>query len=285
MITFNRSLLLLCSALSSYLLASEYETCGPRPYQVKIRHIEPDGIGFTKGYSSLDLSLSCPSCDDHLVSFLDLRGHVFNDGKFAVNTGLALRWLPECSCRVWGINLFYDYRQTHKRPYNQISMGLEALGERWDFRVDGYLPVGAKRSRAFDFSFDFFPDNSFLLTGKRELAMKGIDAEAGYHFTEIDAFDLYAAIGPYFYAPGKFGDNTVGGRLRLLSTICTYLTLEAALSYDHIFKWIGQGALSLNFPFGPRKRVCCDSLLLEERLYQPIWHNEIIVIDRHRHKL
>ncbi len=249
-------------------------------YTIGVRHIEPGGIGYNKGYSSLDLLLT-PACGcPNWVVFADLRGHIFNDGKYAANAGWGVRWLPECSSRVYGVNFFYDYRQTHKRPYNQVSMGLEALGECWDFRIDGYLPVGAKRSRAFDFAFDFFPeDNSFLLTGKHELAMKGLDAEVGYHFNEMCLFDLYAAIGPYFYAPGKFGDNTFGGRLRALATICTYVTLEGNVSYDHIFKWIGQGALALNFSFGGRKEVCSDLL------YQPVWHNEIIVIDRHRNKL
>lgn len=269
-------------------------SCGPSPQLVRIRHIEPKGIGYGKGYSSLDLFLTLPNNHCYLVPFADLRGHVFNDGKFAANAGIGVRWFPGRYEKVFGVNAYYDYRLTSKRPYHQVSVGFEILGIKWDFRANGYLPVGTKRSQAFDFEFNLFPDNSFLLTAKRELAMRGANAEFGYYFDNMqcDNITLYIAGGPYFYAPGKFGKNTTGGQLRATSTLYKYLTLEANVSYDHLFKWIGQGAVSINYPFGHRKMVrrnnfctCCDALTIEERLFQLVQHNEIIVIDSHRNKL
>jgi hypothetical protein len=261
---------------------TEKRVFGPRAERVNIRHIEPNGIGYKKGYSSLDLFLTVPNMKSHFLPFLDLRGHIFNDGKWAANTGIGLRYLSNHLGEIFGINAFYDYRLTNKRPYNQVSMGLEALGKRWDVRANGYLVVGAKHTHPFDFEFNL---NTFLLTAKRDYAMSGIDGEIGYHFPKVHSFDFYSAAGPYYYLSEKSGDHTTGGRFRLLMTCFTYLSLEGIVSYDHLFKWIGQGAIALNFPFGARKQLRPEALTLQERLFQPIQHNEIIVVKRHRKEL
>jgi hypothetical protein len=221
---------------------------------------------------------------------LDLRGHIFNDGKYAANLGMGLRWLPDQISEVFGINFYYDYRQASKKPYNQVSMGLEALGEKWDFRANGYLTVGNRHTHAYDYFFDM---NTFELSAKREFSMSGADAEVGYHFCTWNCIDFYPAIGPYYYhSSSNFEESTFGGRARLEATIYTYVTLEGILTYDHIFKWIGQGAISLNFPFGPGLPVkqkpcgtCFQAYTLGERLLQHVQHNEIIVVDERRKQL
>jgi len=53
--------------------------------------------------------------------------------------------------------------------YNQVSLGLESLGERWDFRANGYLPVGDKKSRLFDPKFDKFDDHSLIISQKKRI--------------------------------------------------------------------------------------------------------------------
>lgn len=263
-------------------LTDEKKVFGPRAEQVRIRHIEPGGIGYKEGYSSLDSFLTLPNRKSCFLPFLDLRGHIFNDGKWAANAGIGLRYLSKHLGEVFGINAFYDYRLTHKRPYNQFSMGLEALGRRWDVRANGYLVVGKKQTHPFDFEFSL---HSFHLTAKRDYAMSGADGEIGYHFPKVHCLDFYSAAGPYYYTSEKADDHTTGGRYRLLITCCTYLSLEGIVSYDHLFGWIGQGAIAFNFPFGSRKQVRPNELTLEKRLFQPVQHNEIIVVERKRKRL
>lgn len=272
-------------ALSFFTFSAYADDCccvyGPRAEQVRIRHIEPKGLGYNKGYTSLDLFLTMPNMQGCFLPFVDLRGHSFNDGKWAANAGIGLRYLAEDLRRVFGINAYYDYRLTNKRHYNQASMGLEALGKRWDFRANGYVVVTGKRSHPYNFEFSL---DTFLLTARREYSMSGADGEIGYHFP-MRCVNLYAAAGPYYYTSDKMGKSTTGGRLRAELTFFTYFELEGIVSYDHLFRWIGQGALSLNFPFGARKTVCREDLSLQKRLFQKVQHNEIIVLKKRRKPL
>lgn len=251
--------------------------------RIAVRHIEANGIGYDKGYTTLEAFLS-PSeywCDCWMP-FLDVRGHIFNDEKLAANIGIGARFL---SSRVWGINAYYDYRNTHHQSFNQISVGLESLGTVWDFRINGYLPVGDTKSSFFRTRFDEFHGNHMILKRTREFAMRGVNAEVGIHLNQIKNVPIYFAAGPYFFNDDK--DTAWGGQLRAVIDFSEYVRIEGNTSYDNVFKWIGQGQISLIFPFGRRKEVrkrkcytCCDELLLSERMVQRVDRNEIIVVDK-----
>lgn len=266
--------------ISLFLFAEEVPLW---PYQVRLAHLEPEGVGFTRGYTSLRCFFLIPSFQDRLVSFFDLQGHVFNDGWYGANAGAGWRWRAASSC-VFGLNFFYDYRRTSKKPYGQIGCGYEVLASTWDFRINGYLPIGSKRTPPFDFFFEAFPDTSFTLTAEREISMAGFNAEGGYYFPKVGPALFYTAFGPYcFHRGGVFGKTTAGGKLRLFTILWTYLELEGTLSYDPLFHWIGQGIAALCFPLGPRKKEFCSPLA--PRFFQPVQRNEMIVLNRHREEL
>ncbi len=273
---------------------------GARPMRVEIRHIENKGVGYNTGYTTLETFLA-PSPDMwSILPFVDLRGHVFDDGKLAANAGIGIRALA--GCRVYGANAYYDYRNTKRQHYNQVALGFETMGVRWDFRLNGYLPVGDKRSRPYDkhsttnVSFDSFRGNNAFVkqtttqNSKIQYAMKGLDAEVAFHFLKNKNFDLYAAAGPYYY--NYRNKQAIGGRVRVAAQIYEYLSLEAINSYDSRFHEIVQGQIGINIPFGPRqtpsknKRLknCTDACLLSQRLVQDVQRQEIIVVDRFRKK-
>src|SRR5579872_4722137 len=77
----------------------------PSPMHVTVRHIEKEGIGYKEGYTTLE-GFSALNYDEW-IPFVDLRGHVFNNGKFDTNVGLGTRYLM--GCRSYGINAFYDW--------------------------------------------------------------------------------------------------------------------------------------------------------------------------------
>ena len=54
-------------------------------------------------------------------SFLDLRGHIFNDGRGAANGGFGVRYIG--NSQVWGINTYYTFDTQHAVAI--INMGLE----------------------------------------------------------------------------------------------------------------------------------------------------------------
>jgi hypothetical protein len=305
-------LVLGCCALSLGVNASE---CCPKPSssryllvqglapeRVSFSYTDGKGLGYTEGYSSLDLFLSQPLCQKRLVPFADLRGHVFNSGRFAANAGLGVRWLDESHKRIWGFNAFYDYLQTSKQPYNQVSFGLEALGNAWDVRLNGYLPVGQKRTNLYELEYENLSQTGFLLKGKEQFAMNGLDSEVGYHLCRMKYFDFYIGVGPYYYwghsaetknALRHAHKHALGGRLSASVAFLNYLSLDGVATYDSLFKWGGQATLSLILPFdltfrvgnskknpGCNENFCC----LKKGLYHPVLRNEIVVVDRiHRY--
>lgn len=287
---------LVCSATSSF--AEEACLNGAGHYRVAVRHIESGGIGYNQGYTTLKAFLAPDPSRLSLMPFVDFRGHVFDDGKFAANAGLGIRALADC--RVYGANLYYDYRNTKQQHYNQIGLGFETLGVRWDFRANGYLPVGSKKSSFYDSSttsvsvFDSFQGNqaltrqTFTSNGKVQFAMKGVNVEAAFHILKNENIDLYAAVGPYYY--NYSSKQAIGGQARVGARIYEYLSVEAINSYDSRFHENIQGSIGINIPFGPRPKVsknkklekCSSSCLLAQRIVQDVQRQEIIVVDKMR---
>lgn len=260
------------------------EPCGstPKPMRVVTRHIEGNGIGYNRGYTTIE-GFFAPYQTGQWTPFLDIRGHVLNDSQLAANAGFGVRYLTDS--RVWGINMYYDYRNSNHQHYNQVALGLESLGKIWDFRINGYLPVGAKTSSSYDWEFDKYVGYNILLKGKREFAMKGLSYEAGFHIDHFQKFPLYFAAGPY-YLEGK-GKNVWGGQLRGALDLAENIRLEGNSSYDNVFKWIGQGQVSLIIPFGHKKKVhqkknrsCSTAIALEKRVLQKVDRFEIIPVSR-----
>ena len=267
--------------------AQEKETCanGKQHYRTTIRHIESGGIGYEDGYTTLEAFFASDPSQWTVTPFLDARGHVFDNGKWAANVGVGLRALWRN--RAYGINTYYDYRNTGRFNSNQIGVGLETLGELFDFRINGYLPVGTKISNPYDTAFETFSGNYMLLSQKYQSAMKGADAEFGFHFGKSKSFDFYAAAGPYYFI-GEKAPATWGGKARISGTFKDILTLEISDSYDRTFHNKFQGQISLSFSFGPKSKVkeqgrtCKVANTLNDRMLQPVGRQEIIVIDKTR---
>lgn len=279
--------------LSSVTLAAAYASCdapcfsscecceGPNTAMVALRHIEPGGIGYGQGYTSLDFFWA-PNLCGNWTGFIDARGHIFNDGKWASNLGIGLRFLPECSDVIVGGNLYWDWREARHTTFNQLGAGLELLFPCWDVRVDGYIPVGHDKKR-YRNRFDRFKGHHALAFRKWELSLWGVDAALGRWLYRGNCFSLHAAIAGYYFG-GDFDKHAAGGLFRAKVQFWDRVDLRGQVSYDHLFKWQGQGELAVNFRFGcpvnryPRQTRCCtDILLLEERLVEQPERFEIIV--------
>jgi hypothetical protein len=188
----------------------------------------------------------------------------------------------------WGVNAYYDYRQTHHKKYNQVGLGLEYLSLHWDYRINGYLPVGSTKSRIYGAKFDKFQGNNFYIKYKHEFAMPGVDAEAAYHWLPMKDLDITAAVGPYYFH-GDYDKFAVGGKARAKIEYLSAISIEGIASYDNLFKWIGQGQIALTIPLGPKMKdrkiapsSCNNASFLGRRLVQPVERAEIIVASHHR---
>ncbi len=272
-------------AALSGLIADEPCDITVMPERLTARHIEAKGIGYNQGYSTIEGFFTHPDwVNGAFVPFLDLRGHIFNDGNPAANAGVGLRYLDSM---VWGLNAYYDYRKTEHQNYNQVSLGFEALGEVWDFRLNGYFPVGRTKSHFYHPKFHEFKQHHMIISLKKEFAMTGTNAEVGAHFNAGKHVDLYAAAGPYYFAGD--GKHAIGGQGRLYGTIWDYVGLEIKGSYDNVFRGIIQGELSIIIPFSSKKHVkqrqgisCPRDKALRSRAYQRVDRQEIITLDHKR---
>src|SRR5690242_15286158 len=232
---------------------AEWE-CRPdiQPYQVSIGHIEGKGVGYDTGYTTLE-AFFAPTYGKY-VPFFDVRGHAFDNGKLAANLGLGLRYVWEPEKSLFGVNGYYDYRDTKHGHYNQVGLGIEAFKERWEFRANGYLPIGNKKFQ-YDktltgVSFKRFEGNHILQNefydAKVEYAMKGFNAEIGAHLiAPRPNYDLYVGAGTYYFI-GEVGKNTWGGKIRVSGKVTKYVSLEISDSFDRVFhnRLQGQGTLS-----------------------------------------
>jgi len=257
-----------------------------QPCRFEVRHVEPKGIGFSQGYSTLaGFFAPLPQGDGLWVPFVDARGHVFNDGHLAANVGLGVRSIRSI---VWGLNAYYDYRQTHRHHYNQVSGGIEALGKVWDFRWNFYLPFGKIHSHFYDTKFHSFRGHYAYFSRKQEFAMKGTHAEVGAHMKAGSHVDFYTAVGPYYFR--EKGRQAIGGEARLVGKIWHWLNLEFNVSYDSLFKDIFQGVVGIEIPLGPKKRIerrPDSSYTPDRRLYQRAYQNvdkDEIIVASHRKK-
>lgn len=266
--------------------SSKIEDCeGPQPMRATARYTSPQGIGYNHGYSTIELFLTpYKICNKRWLPFIDLRGHVFDNGRFAANAGMGLRYLAKK--RVWGGNVYYDYRDTNRQHYNQIALGLESLGKLFDYRINGYLPVGWKQSHRYNSVFSSFQGHSMLVQSKYDFALGAINAEIGAHVNSLKKVPLYFAAGPY-YMSGK-GATTWGGCLRAsISFFSNYVRIEGNIAYDHFFKWTGQGQVGIRIPFGGKCKVkrnenqsCGQTTVISYRAMQPVERNEIIPVGK-----
>jgi hypothetical protein len=277
---------LLAISTCSLLSFADEHGCGkaPRAMRASVRHIEGQGVGYDMGYTSFDFFAATSSSWHRWTPFIDVRAHVFNNGKPAVNTGVGLRYLT--SSWVYGANTYYDYRKTNHDHYNQCAIGFEALSERWDIRLNGYVPVGSTKSSYYKSRFSHFKGNYAYLSSKREFAMYGSNLEASYHIIKYKDIDIETAFGPYyFYNQNK---NAVGGEVRVSAKLYDMIKLSASGSYDPVFKGIGQGELSFIVPFGQRAKPKktqsnpCHQIFMQKRLLQEVERSEIIVVDNKR---
>ncbi len=271
--------------------------CKPGPgSRVAIGYRGPKGFGYDHGYTSLSGFLT-PSEMWTFQPFLDVRGHVFNDGHWAANAGLGGRINLADTGAVLGLNLFYDYRDTEELgSQHQVGGGLELLSQYADFRINGYGPVG-DTTCVSPFCFAGFGNSGIFVSNCGAATLADIDAEVGFYVPGPFRYvDLYIAGGPYYLFKKtecnfEFGDAW-GGRARISLRPWDGILIGADITHDPIYNTKAQGWITLSFPFGPanmrskgarfKERFpapCDETAALYGRMTQPVYRNEIIPVE------
>ncbi|MCB1117141.1 MAG: inverse autotransporter beta domain-containing protein [Chlamydiia bacterium] len=275
----KKDLLIFALFLSSGLSAGSLREFSTES-SITLKTRQYNGVGYDNGYST-GAAFLAPVWRHEFLPFIDLRAHVFDDGRFAFNGGLGLR-IPVNEW-IFGGNVFYDYRNADKFSPQQIGGGLEALGKHLDIRLNGYGPI---------VDTDYFTRKPVVMQGHSasytevaQAALPVIAGEIGVPFNDrCSNAAWYGALGPYYLFGRKVHDFNLGGswggQARLAATFGKIFQIECDVTYDKIFHTTVQGVMALRFPLGPRnlsyknakKDVLCNPMT------QPVIRNEIIPI-------
>jgi trimeric autotransporter adhesin len=250
------------------------------------------GGGFD-GTTGLDGFIPLGQNPGHNITFLAPRLLLDNDGNFGGSLLLGHRFYDMESDRTYGGYFGLDVRETGESNFSQLGLGLESLGEQWDFRVNAYIPLGGSRNLIAESETNTgvltstqFQGNQLMLSSRQEqqltqvyeTALLGLDAEAGVRVARWSTGDLRAFGGLYYYdAEGT--DDTLGWRVRLEARPIQNLSLGLGLQEDDLFGTNLQASVRFLFPRSRPHGPITDNTEVVARLGNPLGRTPTIVVD------
>lgn len=218
--------------------------------------------GSRRSLGELDLFLPVSQDASSLV-FANVRARFDDHDGHEGNLGIGLRRMTESGFNLGGYGYFDRRRSETGNRFNQVTVGAEALGRDWDFRANGYVPVGEK---ARDLgpngpSTATFTANTVVVSTAHteERALKGFDGEVGWRAPVWPADadrQLRVYAGGYRFSDA--GARVSGPRLRAELTLYALpalgpgaqLHLGASYQDDDARGSQGFVSLRLRIPFG-----------------------------------
>lgn len=284
------------SAIASRLDLLTIDYYSPR---ANVAYQTAPGVGYRESFTTLGGWLPfCQSGED--LCFADVRLFLSDPGFFGANIGLGYRFYDDFRNRVWGVNTYYDYRDTGNNGFNQWGIGFESLGERLDYRLNFYLPGGGRRLAAESFlsstqssqsiTSPFYQGNNLLFDLTRqevttvdrrrrfESAMGGLDFEIGgppLAFFE----NRFASYLGFYHFQGSAVQQAWGVRGRFEFNLADFFVLNLSVSNDQVFDTNVVFSAAFYFP-APASKECRARLDGRKRLDEPIIRNSYIVVGR-----
>ena len=257
------------------LIAFAQQSVKVIPGRVSLRHFEADGVGFNGGYTTIEAMMAVPFNYQN-IPFIDLRYHVFNRGRSAMNAGLGYRFNADGV--LFGVNGYYDARWTTGQTFSQFGAGMEILSRFLDFRANGYFPVKFAKD-VVEAKFDSFFEHSLGIELKERLALTGGNAELGAYIGRLGQIKMYLAGGSYYFKRQQCNTKMgVTGRLRF--SWLDNIWAQFSVQHDDLYKTNYQGTVSFSWPFWPKPRTQHWNFFpnFEALMVQPVERNEIIVL-------
>jgi trimeric autotransporter adhesin len=256
------------------------------------------GVGYNTsaggydGYGSFEGFIPLVQTSGKNLLYLQARLLLDNSANVGGNFLLGYRAYSAKSNRLFGGYVAYDNRDTGNNGFSQLGLGLETLGEVWDIRANGYIPVGNTRQTVNETVFDSglqlsstrFQNNFLVASGDRlqtkirevEAAMAGFDIETGVRLARFaNGGALRGALGMYYLSGGS--ESTAGFRARLEATPTNNVMLGLGVQHDGIFGTNVIASIGLTFPGVRPKNAPPDSVLA--RMGESPSRTNAIVID------
>jgi len=194
-----------------------------------------------------ELGLIAPIYLNNWSPFIDILGYRFNNSRWGSSIGVGVRSNPN-QANIFGLNIYHDYRQGHYHGnFQQLGLGLEWLNRHFDMRVNGYIPFGKKTSHSKLHSFNNYKGDYFATCRTSEYALTGFDIEMGHSLLSRNEFEIYGAVGSYYYHKSH-QKNLWGGCARVNLNWNRLITLQARTSYDRDHHTEVQGQFIVRLP-------------------------------------
>lgn len=237
------------------------------------------GYGYNRGYTSLETFV--PLLQDEVFWMTAFQGNfvIDNGGELGTNVGLVNRRYAEGWDRIFGFNSFYTYRKEDGSPFNQVGFGIETLGPRVDWRMNGYLPVGddlfiARNTRI---TYAAFSGRDVLINFLANKALAGFDTEWGVLLPGV--IDNLRAYGGFYHFQGNNSRDLWGVQARLEGQIQNSMVVHCGITNDRTFGTNVVVGAGIYFPgAGPRNATGFGRVA--DRMAQSVWRNDNITIER-----
>jgi trimeric autotransporter adhesin len=244
-----------------------------------------DGFGSFQGFIPL---YQTPGKD---LFYLTGRLLLDTDANLGGNLLLGYRQYNQKANRIYGAYLSYDNRDTGSNVFSQLGVGFETLGDRWDARLNAYIPLGDPRQTVSERVFTTntqvgalqFQENFLRVSGTRsqrtvrdlEALVAGFDGEVGARLAQFPkGGDLRGYLGLYYLAAG---DTSFGVRGRLQARPWDNVTLGFGVQHDGIFGTNVTASVALSFP-SSRPRGADRHSVFAQMGHDPV-RNYAIAID------
>ena len=210
---------------------------------------------------------------DDTEAFLDGQVTMNESDGVGFNVGLGYRWMSypfysADSGRMEGVSLWADGTHTDAGNFfPQVGISYESLGEMWDVRANGYIPLGQREQVGA-----FKPTNTIGFLGNSLDSLTQATVDRSFYAADLEFArrmgpdrDAWAFAGPYFV--GNDSDNSagvrVGARLRVSRLVAAGRTERRRRFQDHrhVFGRLVCGPHANQLPSGlqscrPDARAC-----------------------------
>jgi hypothetical protein len=259
----------------SYFFAQDLGT------MLRVRY-NTESYGQDNESGNLDIgTMQMISFDDSAV-FFDGQVTLNDPDGVGFNVGVGYRWMSFQSFAsspgvMQGVSIWADGTNTEADNFfPQIGLSYESLGEMWDLRANGYIPVGDDTQIG-----DFEGTGGIGFQGNSIAQLTQATVDTSFYVGEAELArrltrerDAWAFAGPYFLANDS--DDTLGYRAGLRGYAYPDLLLQIAVSNDDIFDT--NAAFTMIWFVGRTRTHFRPACGVPDRFREPVMRNDYVAL-------
>jgi hypothetical protein len=220
------------------------------------------------------------------AAFLDAQVTMNESDGVGFNIGVGYRWMnypayAASSGRMDGISLWADGTHTDVGNFfPQVGISYESLGEVWDVRANGYVPVGSNEQVG-----PFNPINQIGFQGNSISDITVATVDRSFASAEVEIArrlgaerDAWGFAGPYFV--GNSDEDSAGFRAGVRGYAYPDLLLQFAVSDDDVFKT--HATFSAVWFVGRTRTNYQPACGTPDRFREPVMRNDYVVLSHNK---